>query len=126
MSRLKAKKYGQDDIFAVHLAVEEAFLNAIKHGNQNDPTKRIKIDCLVDEQKIEIAVTDDGGGFNPKDVPDPRFGENLYKLQGRGLFLIRTYMHKVDFNERGNRIRMIRYKKKDKPDRIESQKQLSG
>jgi serine/threonine-protein kinase RsbW len=124
MSKLKTKKYSQDDIFAVHLAVEEAFLNAIKHGNQNDPKKGIKIDCSVDEQKVEISVTDNGDGFDPNDVPDPRIGENLYKLQGRGLFLIRSYMHKVDFNERGNRIRMIRYKNRDEPVGFESQKQV--
>lgn len=115
LSRLRAKKYNQDDIFAVHLAIEEAFLNAMKHGNKNDSSKEIKIDCMVDESMVEISLTDSGNGFDPKDVPDPRFGENLYKLKGRGLFLIRSYMHEVDFNESGNRIRMVRYKDRQSP-----------
>jgi len=110
LSKLKSNKFTQDDIFAVHLAIEEAFLNAIKHGNKLDPNKEVKVDCSVNDDKVIIAISDDGSGFNPDSVPDPRYGENLYKIEGRGLFLIRSYMHKVDFNKSGNRIRMIRYK----------------
>jgi len=112
LSELKAENFNQDDIFAVHLAVEEAFLNALRHGNKMDPDKEIKIDYLVSGEKIEISMTDEGNGFDPDVVPDPRCGENLYKPEGRGLLLMRSYMDVVEFSERGNSVRMVRYKER--------------
>ena len=111
-STLETNNFSQDDIFAVHLALEEAFTNAVKHGNRNDPTKKVKIDYLVNLDKIEVTMMDEGGGFAPEDVPDPRYGENLYKTEGRGLLLMRSYMDVVEFNEQGNCVSMVRYKDK--------------
>jgi serine/threonine-protein kinase RsbW len=99
-------------MFAVHLAVEEAFLNAVKHGNKMDPDKKVQIDFLVDCDKVEVSVTDQGEGFKPEGVPDPRVGRNLYKPEGRGLLLINSYMDVVRFNDRGNSVRMIRYRER--------------
>jgi len=121
LSKLEAYDFGQDDIFGVHLALEEAFINAVRHGNKMDPEKKVKIDCLVGFDKVEISLTDEGEGFAPDGVPDPRYGENLYKTDGRGLFLMRSYMDVVKFNEQGNRVHMVRYK--DQPG---SKRQQSG
>jgi len=110
LARLEASGFSQDDIFAVHLALEEAFLNAVKHGNRMDPAKKVTIDYVVDQEKVEICVTDEGPGFDPGGIPDPRVGQNLYRPEGRGLLLIRSYMHTVEYNERGNSLRMIRCK----------------
>jgi serine/threonine-protein kinase RsbW len=110
ISGLKAKSYSEEDIFAVHLSLEEAFINSVRHGNRMDPAKGIKIDYSVSPEKVEITVTDEGDGFNPEAVPDPRYGENLYKPEGRGLFLMRSYMDAVQFNERGNSVCMVKYK----------------
>ncbi len=112
LTELEANNFGEDDIFAVHLALAEAFVNAVKHGNKMDPEKKVKIEYSVVLDKVEISMADDGSGFDPKAVPDPRYGENLYKANGRGLFLMRSYMDVVEFNERGNRVRMVRYLKK--------------
>jgi serine/threonine-protein kinase RsbW len=112
LAKLEAGNFSEDDIFAVHLALEEALLNAIKHGNKMDPAKEIKIDYSVKADKVEITMTDEGSGFAPDAVPDPRCGQNLYKTDGRGLFLIRSYMDVVEFNKRGNRVRMVRHKNK--------------
>jgi len=112
LSKLKANGFGQDDIFAVHLALEEAFLNAVKHGNKMDPTKEVKIDYSVGLDKIEISMTDQGEGFEPASIADPRFGEGLYKPGGRGLLLMNSYMDMVKFNEQGNSLYMVRYKEK--------------
>lgn len=112
LSILEARGFTQDDIFAVHLALEEAFLNAVKHGNKMDPTKKVVFEYLVDDEKVEIRMEDEGRGFNPDSIPDPRTGENLYRPEGRGLLLIHAYMHLVEYNEQGNRVRMIRYKNK--------------
>jgi serine/threonine-protein kinase RsbW len=92
--------------------MEEAFINAIKHGNKMDAKKEVKIDYSVSSDKVEILMTDLGDGFDPDSVPDPRRGENLYKTEGRGLLLMRSYMDVIEFNERGNRVRMVRYKEK--------------
>jgi serine/threonine-protein kinase RsbW len=117
LSALEAGGFSQDDIFAVHLALEEAFLNAVKHGNRMDPTKKVQIDYTVDQEKVEISMTDEGPGFDPGRVPDPRVGKNLYRPEGRGLLLIRSYMHTVEYNARGNSLRMVRCKSRPVPQR---------
>ena len=110
LSKLKDNDFSQEDLFAVHLAVEEAFINAVTHGNKMDVSKEVRIDYSLDVEKIEITMTDEGAGFNPKVVPDPRLEENLYKTDGRGLFLISSYMDKVEIGGSGNSVRMVRYK----------------
>jgi len=94
------------------LTLEEAFLNAVRHGNKMDPTKKVQVDYSVGSEKIEICVTDQGAGFEPEAVADPRYGVGLYKAGGRGLLLMNSYMDVVSFNERGNSVRMVRYKEK--------------
>jgi len=112
LPKLEANDFGKDDIFAVHLTLEEAFLNAVKHGNKMDPAKKVKVDYSVGSDKIEIRVTDEGNGFEPESVADPRFGEGLYEPGGRGLLLMNSYMDTVKYNERGNSVYMVRYKEK--------------
>ena len=114
MAKLEANHFGKDDIFAVHLTLEEAFLNAVKHGNKMDPTKKVKVEYLVDSEKVDISITDEGNGFEPDAVADPRFGEKLFEPGGRGLLLMNSYMDIVEYNDRGNRVHMVRYK--EKPD----------
>jgi len=114
VSKLEGNGFSEDDIFAVHLALEEAFINAVRHGNKMDPSKKVRVDYSVGKEAVEISITDEGKGFDPETVPDPRVGKNLYKPEGRGLLLISSYMDVVKFNERGNCVCMVRYK--EKPD----------
>jgi serine/threonine-protein kinase RsbW len=114
LSELEANSYDSDGVFSVHLALEEAFVNAVKHGNKNDLAKKVKIEYSASSDKVEIVITDEGAGFDPSAVPDPRYGENLYKANGRGLLLMRSYMDVVEFNKKGNRVRMVRYKNKSR------------
>jgi len=123
LSELQANNFSQEDIFAVHLALEEAFLNAVKHGNKMDPEKKVRIEFAVDGDKVEMSMTDDGSGFEPGAVPDPRRGENLYRTEGRGLLLMRSYMDVVEFNERGNGVRMVRYREKPRLTKSGQQKE---
>ncbi len=116
LAALEANGFSQDDIFAVHLALEEAFLNAVKHGNKMDATKTVTVEYSVDQEKVEISITDEGNGFDPGTIPDPRVGDNLYRPEGRGLLLISSYMHDVEYNSRGNSLRMIRYRGRPAPD----------
>jgi serine/threonine-protein kinase RsbW len=112
LSKLENNGFSKEDIFAVHLAVEEAFLNAVKHGNRMDSSKSVKIDYSLGLDKVEISMTDEGNGFQPEGVADPRWGESLYRPEGRGLLLMNSYMDVVKYNERGNSVYMVRYKEK--------------
>lgn len=124
LSELEANHFSQEDIFAVHLALQESFLNALKHGNKMDAGKEIKIDYSLGSDRIEISMMDEGNGFDPDSIPDPRLGKNLYKTEGRGLLLMRSYMDVVKFNELGNCVHMVRYK--EKPHLTETQSQTQA
>ena len=109
-SEVKVHNYSEDETFAVHLALEEAFANALKHGNGNDRKKTITVEYSVLPKRIDISVTDEGLGFKPAEVPDPRCGKNIYKTFGRGVLLMRSYMDKVEYNEIGNSVHMVKFK----------------
>ena len=109
---LQANGFSEEDIFAIHLSLEEAFTNAVKHGNKMEPSKAIKVDYSIEPDKIEICMTDEGEGFDPEVIPDPRYGDNLYKPAGRGMLLMRSFMDVLEYSKKGNSLRMIRYKEK--------------
>ncbi len=106
---LENKGYGERNIFAVKLALEEAVINAIKHGNELDDTKKVAVSFFVDDDRAMISVGDEGEGFDPDEVPDPTAEENLLASSGRGLALIRAYMDEIRFNEDGTEITMIKH-----------------
>jgi serine/threonine-protein kinase RsbW len=127
ISLLEDAHFSKDDVFAVHLALEEALINAVEHGNKMDPEKKVKIDYQINSDKVDISITDQGPGFNPEHVPDPRIGENIYKYDGRGLLLIQSFMDEVKFNKSGNCLNMIRFKDRtgsvaDKDSKIQGNK----
>jgi serine/threonine-protein kinase RsbW len=93
------------------VALDEAFVNAIKHGNRYNPEKLVRITADVSTKEVSFTVEDEGDGFNIAEVPDPLNPENLFKTSGRGVLLIHNIMDEVKYNERGNRLTMI--KKKD-------------
>jgi serine/threonine-protein kinase RsbW len=96
------------DLFSIKLALEEALVNAIKHGNQYDRSKQVEIAYRISADRFEIVITDEGHGFDPADVPDPTAVENLERPCGRGLMLMRHYMTEVAYNERGNSVIMAK------------------
>jgi serine/threonine-protein kinase RsbW len=103
---LTSNGYTEHETFAIKLALEEALVNAIKHGNQMDPDKRVFVVFLVTAERFEIRITDEGTGFNPEDVPDPTAIENLERPCGRGLLLMRGFMTHVEYHGRGNSVSM--------------------
>jgi serine/threonine-protein kinase RsbW len=105
---LKVNQYGERDIFGIRLAVEEALVNAIKHGNQMDSARKVRIAFQVTQEKFEVIIADEGEGFDPIDVPDPTAPENLERPCGRGIMLMRHYMTSVAFNGRGNAVSMTK------------------
>lgn len=98
---------GRED--AVELALTEALANAVVHGAKSDPTKIVECDVACDEVKgILIIVRDPGNGFDPRSIPDPCVGENIYSGHGRGIYLINQLMDEVRFNHNGTEIRMLK------------------
>lgn len=101
---IEAQGYKRECVFAVRLALDEALVNAVKHGNQNDPDKTVTIEFNIDQDSMVIQIEDQGPGFIPDELPDPTAEENLSRPNGRGVMLMRAYMTEVDFNEQGNRV----------------------
>ncbi|MBI3412187.1 MAG: ATP-binding protein [Planctomycetes bacterium] len=96
--------YTDKEQFGVRLSLEEAIVNAIKHGNHEDPTKKVHVRFQITPFVITTEIEDEGTGFNPERVPNPLAPENIERPGGRGVFLMRHYMTSVQFNERGNRV----------------------
>ncbi len=107
--------YAKDALFAIRLALEEALSNAIRHGNCDDASKTVTVEYSVTDEAVRITVTDEGYGFEPGEVPDPCAEENLERPHGRGVMLIQAYMSEVSYNERGNRVTMIRRRDHNTP-----------
>ena len=95
-------------MFGIHLAVEEAVVNAIKHGNQDNPEKFVDVVLRLSTEKFYIKVTDQGKGFNPMEVPDPTDDDNIDLPSGRGLMLMRSFMTMVEYNGVGNSVEMAK------------------
>jgi serine/threonine-protein kinase RsbW len=100
--------YGAREVFGVRLALEEALVNAIRHGHGGDPSKRVRLRYQVGDEFVIAQVQDEGPGFRPENAPDPFAPENLERDGGRGLFLIRHYMTWVRHNPAGNCITMCK------------------
>ena len=81
----------------VQIAVREAVTNAIVHGNGNDESRRVRLQLAVSPTSLEVRVQDQGRGFDPGDVPDPRAPENLCRSCGRGILFMRSLMDDVRF-----------------------------
>ncbi len=96
------------DLFSIKLALEEALVNAIKHGNQFDRTKNVQIEYRILADRFECRITDEGTGFDPNDLPDPTSIENLERPCGRGVMLMRYYMTEVVYSPKGNSVAMFK------------------
>ncbi len=98
---------GKED--AIELALAEALANAVVHGAKADPSKVIECDVACDEERgMLIVVRDPGHGFDPKDIPSPIKGENIFSNHGRGIYLINELMDEVKFARNGTEIHMIK------------------
>ncbi|MEM8874091.1 MAG: ATP-binding protein [Planctomycetota bacterium] len=107
--------FSADAVFAIKLALEEALINAIKHGNRLDPDKRVKIEATVDETAARIMIHDEGAGFIRDKVPDPTLEENIEKCSGRGILLIEAYMTEAEWTDHGRRLEMVKLNAAEPP-----------
>ncbi len=131
----KFKLCGDGDLIRIGTALHEAFINAVEHGNlelnsdlRNDPQgayqrlckqrrqeppycdRKVRVLANLTRDEIRITIRDQGRGFDPSGLPDPTVPENIGKISGRGLLLIRTFMDDVRFNETGNEITLVKKK----------------
>jgi serine/threonine-protein kinase RsbW len=90
------------------IALDEAFVNAVKHGNKFDPTKLVYISAEISAQEARFTIEDQGEGFDVHAIPDPLDPANLFKTSGRGVLLIHNIMDEVTYNERGNRVTLVK------------------
>lgn len=111
LESLEAYKLDNSIIFDIRLCVEEAVRNAIVHGNHCDKRKSARVVYWIKEGSLNMEVEDEGGGFDYKNLPDPTTNENLMKGSGRGVYLIKHLMDKIEFSETGNKLRMTKHLK---------------
>jgi len=108
----KAEMFGytEETAFAIRLALEEAIVNAHKHGNGSDSNKQITVSYDINPDRMVIRVRDEGRGFDPTTVPDPTEPNRIPLPYGRGIMLMRAYLDEVSFNERGNEVQLVKEK----------------
>jgi serine/threonine-protein kinase RsbW len=90
------------------VALDEAFVNAVKHGNKNDPTKLIRVGAELSPTEASFTIEDEGQGFDVQAIPDPCDPSNLFKSSGRGVLLMYNIMDEVEYNAQGNRVKMVK------------------
>jgi len=106
--RFIAKVQPEDESnYEIELALREALVNAIVHGNQENSSKRVYVNCRCSaDGEVSIAVEDEGNGFNHEAVPDPTSPDNRTLTHGRGIYLMRTLMDEVHFEQGGSVVHM--------------------
>ena len=104
----KRTDMSNDEIWELRLAMHELAINAIEHGNKKDERKQVKIDCTIFDDRLEFLVEDEGQGFDPQSVPDPTDTEGIERTRGRGIFLVSRLVDKVDYENGGSRVLMVR------------------
>jgi serine/threonine-protein kinase RsbW len=113
LARLTGLGWDGRDYFGIQMALEESLTNAIRHGNKLDESKSVQVECKASEDAFWIRVEDEGEGFQPNEVADCTDDEHLDCTGGRGMLLIKTYMTRVEHNQRGNRITLEKTRSRD-------------
>ena len=115
LAALRAQDWDPHDIFGVHVALEEALVNAIKHGNHFSKEKQVRVGCGISATLVRIEISDEGDGFNPVTLPDPTDPERLETPSGRGVKLMRSFMSRVSYNTVGNSVVLEKERDANKP-----------
>jgi len=104
MDELRRQAWQPHDIFSIQLAMEEALINAIKHGNRLDASKRVLVRCALSPALLRVEIADEGQGFDPAAIPDPTDAAHLESPCGRGIMLMRNFMSRVEYVDSGRRV----------------------
>jgi serine/threonine-protein kinase RsbW len=103
--------FGEDEVMQIAMAVREAAVNAVLHGNAYDPEKKVELNFERTDRDLVITIKDQGKGLDLGKIPDPLAPENLLKTSGRGIFLIRSFMDVVEIHpsKTGTEIKLIKH-----------------
>lgn len=103
--------FDEEEVMKIAMAVREAAVNAVLHGNAYDPGKKVTVDFERTNRELVITIRDQGKGLDLSKIPDPLAPENLLKTSGRGIFLIRSFMDEVEINpsQTGTEIKLIKH-----------------
>src|SRR5215471_7315753 len=103
--------FGDEDVMKISMAVREAAVNAVLHGNAYDPGKKVTLVFERTGEDLVITIRDQGTGLDINKIPDPLAAENLMKTSGRGIFIIRSFMDEVQINptQTGTEIKLIKH-----------------
>ncbi|MEO6334417.1 MAG: ATP-binding protein [Pyrinomonadaceae bacterium] len=112
VEKLGVVKSEQSNLF---VALDEAFVNAVKHGNKFDVKKLVRVIAEVSSAEARFTIEDEGEGFDVNSIPDPLDPSNLFKTSGRGVLFIYNIMDEVKYNDRGNRLTMIKKRSTPEP-----------
>jgi serine/threonine-protein kinase RsbW len=108
--------FEEEDLHKIGMAVREAMVNAVVHGNRYNLKKKVHLGISMDGEQLVISIADEGEGFEPKDLPDPLAEENLLRQSGRGLLLIKAFVDEFDMHKAepplGTKVKMAVYKNK--------------
>ena len=99
--------YDQEHFGNVLIAVTEAVNNAVHYGNQEDVTKLVNINFSSVKNKLMVTIKDQGDGFDYDALPDPTDPNNLEKLEGRGIFLMKHLSDSIEFSDNGSKVKMV-------------------
>ena len=99
-------KVNEDRYGNILIAVTEAVNNAIQHGNGNNPEKSVTIAYNIDTNSVTFSIKDEGNGFDHNNLPDPTAPENIDKINGRGIFLMKNLSDEIKFGENGKQVQL--------------------
>jgi serine/threonine-protein kinase RsbW len=102
MGKFQNSDWSSKEQFAINLALEEAMVNAVQHGNKSDPSKNVHFACRLTNSFAKFRVEDEGDGFDPNAVPDPTDEDHILNVSGRGVLLIKGFVSRVCWNDKGN------------------------
>ncbi len=106
---LKPLALNEAAVFDVRLCLEEALINAMKYGNRLQKDLSVDLEIEFDDREVRITIEDRGAGFDVKALEDCRHEKNLFKNRGRGVFLMHQLMDKIQYNDKGNRLLMVKF-----------------
>src|ERR1700732_4946763 len=103
--------FDDDEVMRIAMAVREAAVNAVLHGNAYDPGKKVNLDFETTGHDLVITIRDQGKGLDLTKIPDPLSPDNLLKTSGRGIFLIRSFMDEVEIrpSHTGTEIKLVKH-----------------
>ncbi|HWP44410.1 MAG TPA: ATP-binding protein [Blastocatellia bacterium] len=107
-------EFDEDDASWIELAVHEAVINAITHGNKSAEDKQVDVRFVIEQDSLTVHVRDRGEGFDPSTLPNPLDPDNLLNPSGRGIFYMRTFMDEVEYSthhEGGSIVRLTKYRR---------------